>query len=737
MVRVIAALGAIAAGFAGTSPTGWIVSDVAWTAALAVVITLASTRVSPLVWMVLGAAAFGIGAGDWIPMALGAAAWALGLAAMVGGDRFEVPTTGAAVGALVANALLRLPQAGPNGTSAVLVVMIVAPLVALAWVDLSADARRRAQWWALRGAAAIAVVCVVSVVVAGALGTTVNDGVDAARRAAERARAGDIDGARNNLDTASDRMGTASSWLRSPLVLPARAVPILGQQVRAMTTASSDASRLADSAREAIAVVDDGGIAVKDGAIDLATVRAAVHPLERSVDAMEDARSNAGEIDSPWLLPPIANRLDELSDDVAENLPAARRALAGARLAEGFLGADGPRRYLIAFTTPAESRFMGGFVAHYAEVEIDAGRMEVVSSGHAADFHSEPGEDRELVGLEDHMARHGDNYFPGYFLENITASPDGPVAAEVARQVVDLATGREIDVVVIMDPAAVAALGTLNAPIELDQVGTLDRHGVEQFLLFDQYTRFPVEEEQRAVLDELIDDTLDAVLDGDVNVGEMVDRLGPLVEQGRLQVISFDPEEAAFLTDVGLTREFIRPGGVELLAVRSANASPNKLDVYLERVIEHEVVVDPENGSVDGTTRITLTNEAPPGLEGVVSGGWDLPEPGMNRQYVSVYTEHLVTSLTVDGEAVDPWNQTELGWRVASVFVEIPLGETVEIEMEWSGRHGPDVDELVVSYQPTVIPDVVDASVVTTDGDVLARYEGSPEAQVRVPFRRR
>src|SRR5690606_8922153 len=117
-------------------------------------------------------------ADHWTPVVLGGAAWLLGLVAMAVDERLDSPAAGAAAGALVSNALLRLPQLGANGTSALLVAMLVAPLLLLAWREITADDRRQIRWWALRGAGVIAAICLVSVVVVGALGTTVNDGVD-------------------------------------------------------------------------------------------------------------------------------------------------------------------------------------------------------------------------------------------------------------------------------------------------------------------------------------------------------------------------------------------------------------------------------------------------------------------------------------------------------------------------------------------------------------------------------
>ena len=47
------------------------------------------------------------------------------------------------------------------------------------------------------------------------------------------------------------------------------------------------------------------------------------------------------------------------------------------RLAPQMLGAEGVRRYFIAFTTPAEARGMGGFMGNWAVID----RERAVGSG--------------------------------------------------------------------------------------------------------------------------------------------------------------------------------------------------------------------------------------------------------------------------------------------------------------------------------------------------------------------
>ena len=50
------------------------------------------------------------------------------------------------------------------------------------------------------------------------------------------------------------------------------------------------------------------------------------------------------------------------------------------------LGADGPRTYLLLFTTPSESRGLGGFVGSYAELTADDGQLALGAFGRAQDL---------------------------------------------------------------------------------------------------------------------------------------------------------------------------------------------------------------------------------------------------------------------------------------------------------------------------------------------------------------
>ena len=110
-------------------------------------------------------------------------------------------------------------------------------------------------------------------------------------------------------------------------------------------------------------------------------MRAALVELQRTTD----------ESRSPWLVHRATYELDDFDASVDEHLPGLDNALAAIEMAPQMLGADGPRTYLMLFTTPSESRGLGGFVGSYAELTSTTGTVaERVRAG--------PGPRRAAVG---------------------------------------------------------------------------------------------------------------------------------------------------------------------------------------------------------------------------------------------------------------------------------------------------------------------------------------------------
>ena len=100
--------------------------------------------------------------------------------------------------------------------------------------------------------------------------------------------------------------------------------------------------------------------------------------------ALDELQVATDAAQSPWLVPRARTVLDDFDQSIAEHVPALDSALAAVRMAPDMLGADGPRRYLLLFTTPSEARGLGGFIGSYAELTADEGRLVLSNSGHTA-----------------------------------------------------------------------------------------------------------------------------------------------------------------------------------------------------------------------------------------------------------------------------------------------------------------------------------------------------------------
>ncbi len=202
-----------------------------------------------------------------------------------------------------------------------------------------------------------------------------------------------------------------------------------------------------------------------------------------------------------------------------------------------------------------------------------------------------------------------------------------------------------------------------------------------------------------------------------------------MVDQGRLLVHSFHPEEQAFFEQVGLDGAFPDVSNGDLLSVTTQNSGHNKIDVYLQRQIAYEATIDPDAGTVTATATVTLTNSAPAeGLPNDVIGTNPTPAtpnlpplpPGNNALLLALYSPLQLTSATADGTPIGVTPEREFGVNVYSDDVIVPPGGTVTLTFELEGPVDlADGYRLAFGGQPTVNPDQVSVRLAAVDGWTL------------------
>ncbi len=559
---------------------------------------------------------------------------------------------------------------------------------------------------------------------------------------------GDIETARLAFSAAATSFDAAEHRVDSPLTAVARWIPGVAQHHRVATELMAGGADSTHLLADQLAQLDLDALAVSGGRIDIARVRAVQAPLLAIRTQIEALQATIADLDSQWLLPPVAARIDGLAGDIDDQHQRSVDALAVADAAPGLFGGDGPRTYFIGFTTPSEARGIGGFMGNWAEITVTDGRIEMTRFGRSDDLNlaGDPATRRFTTGnpandpqldpqLDEWLARYGQYNLssgPGGTTgpepwKNINMSPD---MAATGRAIADLypqSGGGRLDGVFMMDVYTLARFLRFTGPIALpdgqaiDGQRTVTADTAAKFLLHGQYgvTRTA---ERVDVLEEFSGSVIDALLAGTLPPPtDLLDTLGPMVDQGRFTGWAARPDEQAVLTQIGMSGTLPDPVATsDAIAIAYNNAAGNKIDFYLDSAATYTVTADASTGSASATLDITLTNNAPDNGEPnyVIGNLIGLPD-GSNRTWISVFSKLPVTHVSLNGLPIATEPGFEAGYFVTSAFVALPAGGSGTLTLEMAGQLDvTDGYSLATRTPPTVAPTplTVDATWLAADG---------------------
>ena len=410
------------------------------------------------------------------------------------------------------------------------------------------------------------------------------------------------------------------------------------------------------------------------------------------------------------------------------------------------LGGDEPRTYFVGFTTPAEARGSGGFMGNWAEITVTDGRFEMTAFGRADDLNEtgDPQTRRFPIGdadMDRWLAQYGPFHLasgPGGTTgsapwKNINMSPDIAATGRAIAALYPQSGGGELDGVFVLDVYALARLLQFTGPIPLpdgavvDGQTTVTADTAADLLLNDQYDltetddRIDVLEDfSRAVVATLLGGTLPPP-------DELVDVLGPMVDQGRIATWMARADEQAVLTRLGMTGTLPSAGDGDGLAIVFNNAVGNKIDYYLTADARYTVTADARTSNATATLELMLHNNAPVDGEPsyVIGNPIGLPT-GTNRTWVSVFTRLPVQSITLNGEPTQSELGSEAGYFVTSTMVTLPAGERGTLTLELDGTIDVlDAYQLSTRTPPTVAPSplAIDATWVDVGGGTHRRTD--------------
>jgi hypothetical protein len=700
---------ALAAGLTSeAAPTGVAGADFFWRAALAGLAAYLCGTARRWTWFVPAGAAAAVG-GNGVALACAAAAIGIGLWSVLTETRSRA--RGALVGGLGCLALLQADPIAFHGFTAIVTALALVPLS----VSGYRNAGRRAQAY-LRKIALVAGV-IVGLMVAGVVLGIVSVSRDLTRGARliddglVAARDADDDLAGERLQQAARHLTSADATLTSWFVAPARVLPIVGPNLDAVESLAAETGNVAEVTAAAANVADVDQLRFVDGRLDPQAIADMQGPLQSSVEALDGLQTTLDGADSPWLVAPMAERLDRLHTQLDDAMPDADLALAAVRVAPNMLGASGPRRYLVLFTTPVEARGRTGFPGNFAELLVDNGKLSMPRFGRISELEQggTPGPQRQLTQPADYVARYR-RFDIATTWRNLTMGADFPSVAMAIRDLYPQSGGQPIDGVMAVDPVGLAALLRYTGPVEIPGYPEpLTEDNAARFLELDQYTRFTDVSQRIDVLETVAHTTFDRLTNVDLPSPSAVSaQLDPVVDGGHIQFVTYDPTEFLTLQTYGLAGNLgeVRPG-LDSLAVTSSNAGGSKIDLFLERHLRYDLDWNPADGSVNGTITATLHNTAPAsGLPDYVIGSVIGLPRGTNKSFVSIYTLYNVTGARVNGQPAEVQSEREAQHNVYSTFVTIPPGESATVELDVSGiMLDAQRYRLQISEQPLVVPE--------------------------------
>ena len=394
----------------------------------------------------------------------------------------------------------------------------------------------------------------------------------------------------------------------SPVISVAGRVPGLRGQRSGLLALIDDAAEAAGAGRGLLAAVDGlaGRTQLRDGALPLGGLA----ELQREVRAAGETLGAQVAGAGAGLWGPLGDarrQLDDLAASSSRRLSEGAEALGAART---FLGAGGPRRYLVAAQNNAEMRDQGA-VLSYVVVTFEDGRLLREKQGSVADLTlSAPAATPVPAGTQAVFGA----LWPTQTWQSVNATADFPFSGRAMVDMYRQATGQAVDGVIALDvPALARLLGTVG-PVSIDGVAEPVTAGnVGRLLLNDFYQGLGPTSDQtlrrerqgdvvKAVMDRITGRSQDAVALGRA--------LGDAASGGHLRLWSADASEEDVFERTGLgggpaTKQ---PDRTFHLAVENRTAS--KLDYFVKPSVHQDVRLTKQGTAVVRTT-VVIDNQAP------------------------------------------------------------------------------------------------------------------------------
>jgi Protein of unknown function (DUF4012) len=342
-----------------------------------------------------------------------------------------------------------------------------------------------------------------------------------------------------------------------------------------------------------------------------------------------------------------------------------------------FLGADGPRTYLIAAENNAEMRDEGS-VLSYSLLHTLNGAITETTGGTVGTI--------ELSGLAPGVtvpagtqAVFGALYPPGNW-QSVNASADFAFSGSDMQAMFSAATGTQVDGVIGIDVVALQALLKLTGPVTAPGVPEpVTAQNAADVLLNQLYAGLPPESSQaprREELSAVASAAFHQLNVGKVDVAALARTLATDVAGRHLQLWDINPQYERTISAMGASGDIDTVDPTRTFHVAVENVTKSKLDYFVDVAISDTVSISP-NGSAQVDTSVQLTNHAPAGQ----APSYQLGPDGISSHVAGDYVGRVV--LWGPRGSVEQGSVAESGLSLAApIDVPVMPGQSATVHFE-------------------------------------------------------
>jgi hypothetical protein len=565
--------------------------------------------------------------------------------------------------------------------------------------------------------------------------------------AARALRQDDITAAIDAVTRASAASDSVETFTQHPGFKLVGLLPFVGDDIDAfagLVDATSFGTQAAHTLVSAIEDLDGGGGIIdafySEGSIDLDAMDALTVASQEAVASIDEARVALTGLHPH--LDSLDNAIQRGSNRLDSIAAATDRGLGVADVLPAMVGADGPRKYLLAFQSPSEARGGGGLIGVFGILSA--------SDGHISLDEVAPIEE---LGPQVRPSVHAPPAYSALYAplgalrdwRQANLSPNFPATSSVLLDMYQRVRHEQLDGVIALDPLAVGEMIRGTGPLRAEGWGrAITRKNVRRLLLFKIYKHFVNQENlQNVYLRGLVNELWSKVEHGEVDGPGLLEGFNAASSKHHLKFYSRHPEEQSVLVDIGVAADPTAVVG-PLQLVFNNNNSGNKLDFFLHRHQDIDIRLD-EDGTAHVVTSIRLTNDLP--KNGLRSVGRSGVKTGL-RLGASRMSVHFMLPrgaragrFQVDGRSVPSYGGRDGEAPVEWSLVQVPPEGEITASLSYvlpvavQGDVASGGFSFTLWPQATARPDSYAISVTAPPGYALARPGSGTEPVIRVAGR--